>query len=254
MRHGPFVWHELMVPNPGSAPSFYKSVTGWNTEQFQGGMDYTMWLNGQAPVGGLMPLPKELADVGVPAHWLHYVGVNDVDETSAKAEQLGGKVNVPPTDIPNVGRFAVIADPQGAVFAIYTSSQENGPGGEPQIGEFSWHELGTSNREEAFQFYSQLFGWKETSSMDMGDGETYQMFGLDDGVPIGGVYKLTKQLADAPPNWMGYVRVADVDPAIDAVKQGGGQVLNGPMDIPGGRIAVFMDPQGAAFAAHQQNA
>jgi predicted enzyme related to lactoylglutathione lyase len=249
--HGPFVWHELMVPDPSSAPSFYSPVTGWNTQKFDGGMDYTMWVNDEAPVGGLMALPGELAAVGVPPHWLHYIGVNDVDATAAQAEGLGGHVNLPPTDIPDVGRFAVIADPQGAVFAIYKSAVNDESPGKPRFGEFSWHELGTTDRESAWGFYSQLFGWRETSTMDMGGGMLYQMFGVGGEDPIGGIYKITPDMEGMPPNWMGYVLVKNVDDAISAVKQGGGQVLNGPMDIPGGRIAVFADPQGAAFAAHE---
>jgi len=249
--HGPFVWHELMVPSPSSSPSFYKSITGWDTQKFDGGMDYQLWVNGQAPVGGLMELPKELASNGVPSHWLHYVGVSDVDATVKKAQELGGNVNVPPTDIPGVGRFAILADPQGAVFAVYKSNQDAPAPGEPKIGEFSWHELGTTDRAAAFDFYSKLFGWKETSTMDMGDGMVYQMFGLGDGVPIGGMYALTKEMEGMPPNWLGYVLVPNVDDTVATVKKSGGQVLNGPMDIPGGRIAVFTDPQGAAFATHQ---
>jgi predicted enzyme related to lactoylglutathione lyase len=250
--HGPFVWHELMVPNTSSAPAFYQNITGWGTQKFDGGMDYTMWTNGQAPVGGLMELPEELKSNGVPPHWLHYVGVNDVDATAKKAEELGGHVNVPPTDIPDVGRFAVLADPQGAVVAIYKSSQDNPAPGEPQIGEFSWHELATTDRAAAFDFYSKLFGWKETSSMDMGGGMTYQMFGVNGGAPIGGMFTITEDMQGVPPNWLGYVLVKNVDDAVTAVQNSGGQLMNGPMDIPGGRIAVFADPQGAHFAVHQQ--
>lgn len=245
----PFVWHELMVPNPGSSPSFYKSITGWDTQPFPG--DYTLWVNGEAPIGGLMELSKELASNGVPPHWLHYVGVEDVDATAWRAEELGGHINVPPTDIPDVGRFAILADPQNAVFAIYKSNQGNGAAGAPAFGEFSWHELGTTDREAAWDFYSRLFGWRETSTMDMGDGMVYQMFAVDGGQPMGGLYKISKELEGMPPNWMGYVLVPSVDDAVAAVKSGGGQVLNGPMEIPGGRVAVFTDPQGAAFAAHE---
>jgi hypothetical protein len=248
-QQSPFVWHELMVPNPSSAPSFYKSITGWSTQPFQS--DYTLWVNGESPIGGLAELPKELMSNGVPPHWLHYVGVEDVDATTRRAEELGGHVNVPPTDIPDAGRFAVLADPQGAVFAIYKSNQENAAAGAPKFGEFSWHELGTTDREAAWEFYSNLFGWKETSTMDMGEGNLYQMFAANGGEPTGGLYKMSKEMEGMPPHWMGYVLVPDVDDAVAAVKSGGGQVVTGPMEIPGGRVAVFTDPQGAAFAAHE---
>jgi predicted enzyme related to lactoylglutathione lyase len=251
---GTFVWHELMVPTPSAAPPFYTGVTGWGTQKFDGPMDYTMWTVGAAPVGGLMALPPELASNGVPPHWLHYIAVNDVDATAKKAESLGGRINVPPTDIPDVGRFAVIADPQGAVFAIYKSAQDAPPAGKPAPGEFSWHELATTNDNAAFDFYSKLFGWKETSSMDMGGGMMYKMFGTpgrED--PLGGIYTIAKEMGDMPPNWLGYVFVENVDDATAAVKKAGGTVIRDPMEIPGGRIAIFTDPQGAAFAVHEAN-
>jgi len=134
-QQSPFVWHELMVPNPSSAPSFYKSITGWNTQPFQS--DYTLWVYGESPIGGLAELTKELASTGVPPHWLDYVGVEDVDATTRRAEELGGHVTVPPTEIPDVGRFAVLLDPQGAAFAIYKSIQDAGPQGAAKFGEFS---------------------------------------------------------------------------------------------------------------------
>ncbi|MES2180444.1 MAG: VOC family protein [Gemmatimonadota bacterium] len=248
--HSPFVWHELMVPDTSTAPAFYKGVTGWGTQKFEGPMDYTMWVNGETPVGGLMPLDKDLQAMGVPSHWLHYVGVANVDDSAALAESLGARVNVPPTDIPNTGRFAVLADPQGASFAIYTSSQDAPPAGDPAIGDFSWTELGTTDSDAAFAFYSKLFGWTETSTMDMGGGMMYKMFG-GGGAPIGGMYTIGKEMEGMPPNWLGYVLVTSVADSVEAVKNGGGQLMSGPMDIPGGKIAVFTDPQGAHFATHE---
>ena len=251
---GTFVWHELMVPTPSAAPSFYTGVTGWGTQKFDGPMDYTMWTVGPAPIGGLMALPPELAANGVPPHWLHYVAVTDVDATAKKAESLGGHVNVPPTDIPDVGRFAVLADPQGAVFAIYKSDQSAPAPGKPRPGEFSWHELATTNDGAAFDFYSKLFGWTETGSMDMGGGMMYKMFGARGGSePLGGMYTIGGEMDPMPPNWLGYVFVENVDDATTAVKQAGGTVIRDPMEIPGGRVAIFTDPQGAAFAVHEAN-
>lgn len=250
-QYSPFVWHEVMVPNPSASPAFYSPITGWGTRKFDDGMDYTMWTVDDAPVGGLMALPQELASQGVPPHWLHYIGVQDVDATAARAQQLGGRITMPPTDIPDVGRFAVILDPQGAVFAIYKNTQETPPPGAPKFGEFSWHELGTTDRDAAWAFYSALFGWQQTSMMDMGGGMMYQMFGLDGNAPIGGMYTLGADMAGIPPNWLGYVLVKNVDDAVQAVAKGGGQLMAGPIDIPDGRVAIFTDPQGAAFAVHQ---
>ncbi len=117
------------------------------------------------------------------------------------------------------------------------------------IGEFSWHELAASNYETAFDFYSDLFGWTKTDSFDMGEMGMYQMYGRN-GMSLGGMYNKPADMP-APPHWLLYVRVDDIDKAVEAIKEAGGQILNGPMDVPDGdRIAQCMDPEGAAFAIH----
>jgi predicted enzyme related to lactoylglutathione lyase len=249
---GRFVWHELMTTDPEGAQNFYRSITGWETAPFEGAeTPYTMWMNGQAPVGGVMQLPEDLRSRQVPPHWLTYVGTNDVDATAQQAKQLGGSIMVPPQDIPNVGRFAILADPQGAVFAIYKSSQEI-PSSEdvPQVGEFSWHELTANDHVKAFDFYSKLFGWVKTDAMDMGPMGIYQMYGRSGGRPEGGMYNRGGDWP-APPNWLPYIKVSDINKAADAVKRGGGNIINGPMEVPGGDwILVGKDPQGGVFALH----
>ncbi|HJU65497.1 MAG TPA: VOC family protein [Gemmatimonadaceae bacterium] len=249
--HGRFVWYELMTLDPDAAGEFYRGVTGWATMPFEGaGVPYTFWMNGEAPIGGLMTLPQELASMGVPPHWLPYVGVDDCDATAEKAKKLGARVNVPPTDIPNVGRFAVLADPQGAVFAIVKElTPPERDDSLPERGQVSWHELMTTDHTAAFDFYSKLFGWQKTTAMDMGEMGTYQMYGTGK-LELGGMFNLPPGMP-APPNWLIYVKVPDADKAAARVKESGGQVMNGPMDIPGGgRIAQCLDPQGAAFAVH----
>jgi predicted enzyme related to lactoylglutathione lyase len=254
-QHGRFVWYELMTTNPDAATQFYADVTGWGTMPFNDvGITYKFWMNGEAPTGGLMELPRELAASGVPPHWLPYVAVDDCDATVERAQQLGASVTVPPTDIPNVGRFSVLSDPQGAVFAIV---KENTPPARddsgPKRGEVSWHELMTTDSGAAFDFYSKLFGWQKTTAMEMGELGTYQMYGTGKR-ELGGIYN-KPPFVPAPPNWMIYVKVPDADQAAAKVQQLGGQVINGPMDIPGGgRIAQCLDPQGAAFAVHSDAA
>jgi len=157
-------------------------------------------------------------------------------------------------DIPEVGRFAVISDPQGAAIAIFTPKGDApGHDGMPNVGEFSWHELTTTDHERAYAFYQKLFGWDQTDAVDMGDAGVYQMYGRG-GVPLGGMWTKPADLP-MPPNWLYYIRVPNADEAAERVKALGGQVLNGPMDVPGGdRIAQCMDPQGAAFAVHSRRA
>ena len=171
-------------------------------------------------------MPEEAKQQGAPPHWLGYVAVPSVDETLAQAEGLGGKKLMGPMDIPTVGRTAVIQDPQGAVLAIYTSP-DDAPGhdGEPAIGEFSWHELYTSDYVLDFDFYSALFGWVKTESMEMGPGNVYQMYGRS----MGGMMTKPAEMP-GPPYWLYYVngpRRAREDRPGDAARRAGAQRSNG---------------------------
>ena len=251
LSHGRFVWYDLMTTDPGAAVGFYPKVAGWGTQAWDGPMPYTMWTNDGGPlVGGVMRLPPEESAAGVPPHWLPYVRVSDVDATAQKAEKLGGKIHIEGQDIPNIGRFGIIEDPQGAVIALYAPSGDDPVrDGTPRRGEFSWHELTTTDYEAAFSFYSRLFDWKKTTSFDMGPTGMYQMFGQN-GAEYGGMMN-TPPGMEMPPNWMCYIKVDNIDAALEAVKQQGGTVMNGPMEVPGGdMVAQCLDPQGAAFALH----
>lgn len=248
---GRFVWYDLVTTDPEATQSFYREVTGWGTMPWEGAEEpYTMWTNGEAPIGGIMRLPAEAAAAGAPPHWLPYIATTDVDATTARAVELGGAVIVPPTDIPTAGRYAVLSDPQGAVFAVFTpESDASGHDGAPAVGEFSWHELATTDHEGAFAFYADLFGWEKTEAMDMGDTGVYQMYGRK-GRTLGGIFNKSADMP-GPPAWTLYVRVADLHQAVRKVRAQGGQVLNGPMEVPGGDwIAQCMDPEGAVFAVH----
>jgi len=249
-----FVWYELMTTDPSTAEVFYRGVVGWGTQPFTGHehMDYTMWTVGEEPIGGLMELPEEARRGGAPPHWLGYVGVADVDAAAEKAGQLGGCVLVAPQDIPGAGRFAVVADPQGATFALYQTAAPGEETGEPPggPGRFSWHELATTDHEAAFEFYRGLFGWTVHQDMDMGEHGIYRIYGPEGAPPLGGMF--TKPAAmPGPPVWVYYATVDDLDAAVERVRQAGGQVVLEPMEVPGGdRIAQCLDPQGAFFALH----
>lgn len=248
---GCFVWYDLMTPDKDAAIAFYREVTGWGTQEWEGGAwPYTMWTAGEAPLGGIVPMGEAEREKGLPPHWLAYVFVPDVDAAATQAEGLGGKVMHPPTDIPGAGRFTVIADPQGAVLALFTpSSDSSGETGPPAVGRFSWHELATSDWRGAFEFYSRLLGWEQLEAMDMGEHGIYQLYGHG-GAPLGGMFTRPADMP-GPPAWLYYVRVADLDAAAERVTASGGTVLHGPMDVPGGdRIAQCLDPQGAFFALH----
>lgn len=251
-HRGEFVWYELMTTDTDAAQRFYGDVVGWGTQPFDGApIPYTMWTKGETSVGGLMEVPAEEA----PPSWMAHVAVDDVDATAARAEELGATILAGPESVPNVGRWVVLQDPQGAVIAAFRAEQETdaAPGDEPAPGDVSWHELGTTDYESAFEFYSELFGWVKQETMDMGEGGVYQMYGRPGGRMLGGMYDRAEGMPGPDqPAWLYYVRVADLDEAVGKVEEGGGTIVVEPMEVPGGsRIAVGIDPQGAAFGLHE---
>jgi predicted enzyme related to lactoylglutathione lyase len=212
-----------------------------------------MWKAGEQPIGGIMELPAEAAAGGARPHWLAYVSVADVAATVKRAEELGATVMKPATDIPSVGQYAVLNDPQGALFAVYksTNAAPAEPAGPPAVGQFSWHELSTDGYEAAFAFYAELFGWEKTTAMDMGPNGVYQMFGPGGGSAFGGMSNAMPGNS-APPAWLHYSRVPDINRAVEAIREHGGTVAMGPHEVPGGdQIVIGVDPQGASFAVHQ---
>ena len=248
---GRFVWHELMTTDTQAAAAFYKKVIGWSAESWPQDPSYKLFMGRGAMRAGLMILPEQAKAMGAPPSWVSYIGTPSVDETARLAEQLGGRVFRQPSDIPTVGRFAVIADPQGAVFSAFTPGNGSSQGDpKPGLGDFSWHELTTTDWQAAFDFYHRLFGWEKTEAMDMGpDMGVYQMFGVR-GNTLGGMFNRPPN-HPAPPNWLPYIKVADAKRAAEAATKAGGRVINGPMQVPGGDwIAQGIDPVGAVFAVH----
>ena len=250
VNKGQFVWYEQLAKDPKKAIDFYTHVVGWKTQLFKEGEDYVMWVGEQGPLGGVMRLPDEAAKMGTPPHWMAHVQVENVDATASQVKKLGGKVYKEPTEIPSVGRFAVIADPQGAFLSIFTPSDPMTLHDSSKAGEFCWNELLTSDYAAAFDFYSKIFGWKIVQDMDMGPMGTYRVFGIGD-KQIGGMMTIPKG-QPTPPMWLYYTETPDLDAALGRATKNGAKVMNGPMDVPGGgRIVQLMDPQGAAFALHQ---
>jgi predicted enzyme related to lactoylglutathione lyase len=245
--HGKFVWYELMTTDPKSAESFYRGVIGWGGKDAgMPDMSYTLLTAGDIPVAGLMEMPQRVAASGAPPFWTGYVYVHDVDASAAQAKKDGGAIHHAPDDIPGVGRFAVIADPQGAAIALFKTSTAAGPSPAPGTpGHAGWRELYAGDREAAFAFYSKLFGWTKAAHHDMGPMGLYQLFAAGSET-IGGMMNKPPQVP--APCWLYYFNVEGIDAAIGRVQAGGGQILNGPMEVPGGSwIAQCADPQGAIF-------
>lgn len=245
---GHFLWYELKTTHTDAAKAFYSKVIGWGTQDASlPGMAYTLFTVGETSVSGLLALPDDAKKMGATPHWIGYVGANDVDAAADRVEQIGGTVLVPPTDILNIGRFAVIADPQMATLALvkWLNTVADQPAELGSPGRVGWHELVAADWEKAFAFYGELFDWHKAGT-DIGPMGTYQQFSAG-GQTIGGIF--TKPPIVPAPFWLYYFNVGDVDAAAERVKAGGGRILEGPFELQGGNwIARCTDPQGAMFA------
>ncbi len=252
--HGRFAWYELMTTDPEAAEGFYARVVGWGTQPSPGlETRYATWTAHDQAIGGVMELTPDAKAGGALPRWMLYVAVTDVDATVEKAQALGGRLEEPPREVQGEGRYAVLSDPQGAVFAILQPSDPGRfePESVPAPLEISWRELATTDREAATAFYSALFGWQRQNAIDMGEPVgVYQEFGRP-GLPLGGIYANPGHVPFTP-RWLIYAKVPDLEASLAAATAGGGKVLTGPTEITGGdRIAEIQDPQGAAFALHE---
>ena len=246
---GRFVWHDLMTTDPARAVDFYGKLFGWTTTEMDMGPagKYTMLHNGGEGVGGVVPL--EPGGEHKP-HWVCYVTVPNVDAAVERAGALGGSAVVPPMDIPEVGRFAVIADPAGAYISPFTAlpGQESPPATYP-VGQFCWYELLAPDPEGAARFYKEIFGWTHRTE-DMGPYGSYYLLSRGD-KDLAGMMQMPAD-ATGPSQWLPYVRVADVDASAARVTELGGTLYVQPKDIPNvGRFAVCADPTGAAIALYK---
>jgi uncharacterized protein len=244
--HGRFSWYELLTTDMEGARTFYADVIGWGTQDASApGNPYTFLRIGQAPVAGMMNLPEEVKRRGGSQCWIGYVAVDDVDESVARVRQLGGSVYLPPTDVPDVSRVAVVTDAQRTTIALvkWLTPPEQ-PSAEGKLGCVIWHELLASDREKAFAFYRALFGWQDGGT-ETNSGYDYQVVSVG-GQAFGGM--TVKPAIVKLPFWLFYFVVGDIDAAVERVKVCGGFVLEGPLQVPGGWIVRCEDPQGAMFA------
>jgi uncharacterized protein len=247
-KHAPgaFCWIELGTSDQNAAKSFYTSLFGWTFEDFPMGPSdfYTIFkLNGRDAAAAYTLRPQE-REQNVPPHWNLYIAVESADDKAKRAAELGAKVMAQPFDVFDAGRMAVIQDPTGAVFCIWQPLHYQGMSIMNENDTFCWADLATRDQAAASRFYSGLFGWeidggKESGYLHIKNGEDY----------IGGILPHQFQSPNAPPHWLSYFYVADVDAKTDRARQLGAQIYSGPMTMEGvGRMTVIADPHGAVFA------
>jgi len=244
---GKFGWYELMTSDTQAAGKFYSDVVGWTTQEMPGGdgPPYTTFNIGNVGMAGMLNIPGHTA-------WIGYISVEDVDAHIEKIVEAGGKLWRPATDIPGMLRFAVMSDPQGAAIVVFTPNP-NMPSPQrpaaPAPGTIGWHELYTTDLDGGFDFYSKLFGWTKLSDMDMGPMGLYRLFDEGDHKEMGSGGMMNKAPQIPVSCWTFYFSVDSIKAAVNRVESGGGKVINGPMQVPGGGwIIQGQDPQGAMFS------
>lgn len=249
--HGSFIWYELLTKDAAAAKAFYDSVVGWNidAQPAPGGMDYRMINAADGQAGGLMQLNADMLAGGARPTWLGYLGVDDVDASVAAVVAAGGQVHLPAFDIPGIGRLAMVADPQGLPFYVMRGATEGATSTAYQrrgFGHVAWNELLTPDDAAALVFYEKLFNITKAGSMPMGEMGEYSFIANGDskGEAVGAVMKAPP---GAPTGWGFYFRVPDITEAQAKVEAGGGKVLQGPMEVPGGEwVLNITDPEGVS--------
>jgi predicted enzyme related to lactoylglutathione lyase len=230
---GTFSWAELVTSDADAAKGFYTTLFGWSYDDqpIGDGSVYSMAALDASTVAALYASSEQ------PPHWNCYVTVTSADETAAKAAELGGSVIAEPFDVFTSGRMAVLSDPTGGVLSVWQAGEHIGASLVNTPGALAWNDLVTPDPEAASAFYGALFGW---TFQDVGGG--YRVIS-NGGHSNGGMLK-----QDGPAAWLPYFAHASVDAAIAQVQALGGQLFNGPLEVPNGHFAVVSDPQGAVFA------
>lgn len=238
------VWYELATSDMDAAQAFYHAVIGWDAAPFatHGGPEYRIFSAAGKGVAGLMPLPDGLRA----PFWLGYVGVADRDAAVARATAAGATLHRV-MDLPDIGRIALVGDPQGVGYAMIEGYGDRPSEAFDQAlpGHGAWHELHTTDPAAAFDYYAGQHGWTKGHTIPMGPMGEYQLVQAD-GVDIAGIMKAPDGVL---PGWTYYFGVHDIDSAQASIAANGGTVRHGPVEVPGGAwIVQFADPQGAAVA------
>lgn len=257
-QHGLFSWADISSPDPAAASAFYGALFGWDAESQQdpdGNYIYTMFSQDGKATAGLGPQPAEVADHGMPPMWNSYITVDDIDAAIAKWTAAGGSVLMPVMDVMTAGRMAFVADPEGAVVALWQAGDHPGAGVFNSPVSITWNELATRDTAAAREFYSAAIGWGFEEFPGENEYWLIKIAGKQQGDPLseddynGGVIPMDAGWpAEVPAHWAVYFNVVDTDAAVARVTELGGNVAVPPFDTPAGRMAVVADPQGGMFS------
>ena len=243
-------WIELSSPDVDASAKFYGELMGWSTTE-QGSEEtggYRMFQQDAKNIAGLMGIMQE----GQPTAWSTYISVADADETAAKVKTAGGTEVVAPMDVMDIGRMAVFADPTGAVFGIWQPKSFTGADLVNEPNSLCWNEVLTRDADTDKAFYAAVFGWEGRPPAFEGAPTTYTVWEVE-GKQVGGMMQMSDEYfpPQIPPHWGVVFAVADCDATVAKAGELGATVTNGPMDMPIGRFAGIIDPQGASFTVMQ---
>jgi uncharacterized protein len=240
---GTFCWVDLATTDTAAAKSFYDSLFGWEMEDNDAGDGavYTMCRIDVDAVCGIFEMSEEMRARGVPPNWTSYVTVADADAAAARAKEVGGDVIRDAFDVLDVGRMAVLKDPQGAAFAVWQPRTRIGAERVNDVGCLCMNELGTTDGDAASSFYGQLFGWTTEVPDDAPDGLTMVLNGGN----INGAFLPAPE--GTPSHWRPCFTVESIDKAVERVRQLGGQELGEPLNVGHGNVVMVLDAQGALF-------
>lgn len=246
---GKFVWRELLTRDVEAAKRFYGGLFGWTSKDSPMGpeMIYTLWYNGETQIGGMMDIAALPDGEGVPPNWGVYVSVEDVDAAAARAVEAGAQIMGECHDIPGVGRFAVVQDPQGVYFNLYRSASGDPEDEMPKVHEFCWEALVTPDPAKALAFYEKVVGWGVTNENGT---PLFTRAGRGDEALY--VANVSPTSAGVPPHWATYVAVETLEATNAKCRELGGQVLVERIPVPGyGAFSVLQDPTGAYLNAFE---
>ncbi|HEY5389819.1 MAG TPA: VOC family protein [Solirubrobacteraceae bacterium] len=243
---GTFCWADLASTDQPAAKQFYTSLFGWDAEDIPvgDGAVYSMMRVDGKRVAAIGPQGDAQREAGAPSAWGSYVTVESADASAAQAVELGATVVTEPFDVFDVGRMAVIQDPQGAVVRVWEPRSTIGAELVNAPGALVWNELASPDTAASTAFYSALFGWEVAPFEGM---DNYSVIRVGE-ASNGGI--TAPQAPGAPPHWLVYFGVEDLDASLAQLEELGGANIAGPIDIQIARIAVVSDPQGAVLALY----
>lgn len=235
-------WIDGTTPDLAAGRAFYTGLFGWTFEDMgEEAGHYNIAKLRDLDVAGFMTLNDEMKAMGVPPAWTTYFATDDADASAKQITAAGGSLMVEPVDVMDLGRMAVAADPTGAVFGLWQPRSYIGSRVVNEAGTLCWNQLNTRDIAGAATFYADVLGATFEGPDD------YRELVVGDRHVAGAMTMPPQMPAEVSAHWLTYFAVDDTETTVAKAQELGGSIVAPPMDIDAGRIAVIVDPAGAAF-------